>query len=81
MSKCVVYFGGDLAKQISERIVEVGVNQGLSIEFSEMDKIKKTDFKEGSVGIFVIQVRILNYRKTRVACKQIHIFLYSLIFI
>ena len=51
-----IYYGGELAKEISERIFEHGGQRGFKMALSDMEIVKKQDFTTPQTGIFVIQV-------------------------
>ena len=51
-----IYYGGDLAKEVAERIVKQGNERGFDLAASDMENVKKTDFTQSQTAVFVIQV-------------------------
>jgi hypothetical protein len=51
-----IYYGGELAKDISERIAQQGEQRGFKMTVSDMEMVKKTDFTLSHTAIFVLQV-------------------------
>ncbi len=52
-----VYYGGELAKDIAERIVKEGSQKGFAMLLSDMDNVKKADYTKSSTAVFIIQAR------------------------